>query len=130
MSLEFVSVPASQIMPVSGTQITLNMSNFKKELEDFFIKKSLSAYKAYKNTYTSAAGTNKNKLDFLYAYIKTLEDTMLLNEANNAPEKRIIIKDAFELIRHTCSLLINSGVDFEVDTFFASLAGYLTSKLK
>ena len=130
MSIEFNTVPASQIMPVSGSATILSMGNFRKELEEHFFKKSLVAYKTFKNSYTSSAGTNKSKLDFLQSYVKVLEDMILLNEANATPEKKIIIKDVFNIIRYNCSILINSGVDFEVDTFFASLAGYLASKLK
>lgn len=130
MSIDYTIVPSSQIMPVSGIPAGNAFANLKEESENFFFKKSLNSYKVFKNAYASALGTSKHKQDFFYNFLRILEETMVSSQGEAAAEKKLIIKSSFEIIKQNISIMVNAGIDLDVEQFLAALMGFLAGKLR
>lgn len=129
--MEFNVVPSSQIMPVSSQQASSSISTLKRDAEEFFLKKGLDCYKSFKNAYAVSTGNVKNKQEFVNIFLKVLEESLLADQdQTTTPEMKIIIKECFEIIKRTSSVIHNSNVRFTVENFYAAIAGFLVGKLK
>ena len=132
MSIEYTTVPSSQIMPVSSSPAVGAFANLKNESENFFFQKGLGPYKVFKNAYASALGTSKHKQDFFYNFLRILEETITSNQEGGeiVAEKKLIVKSSFEIMKQSIAVMFNAGIDLNVEQFFAAITGFLAGKLK
>jgi len=132
MSINYNIVPASQIQPVSSVQHTISMSQFRGEAEDFFLKKGINSYKAFKNACSMAAGSNKSQQDFLNSFLRVLEEVLLQDQPQGEVEanKKLLIKTNFSTIKNCITVMLNSDIKFDETIFCAALAGFFANKIK
>ena len=132
MNWEINTVPSSQILPVSSCSVSPSVMNLKNDAEDFFLKKGLNCYRAFKNAHAISSGNAKSKQEFINIFLKVLEETLLSDQDQTEylPEKKIIIKNCFQIIQSTTSVINNSNINFTVENFYAAVAGFLIGKLK
>ena len=129
--MEIINIPASQVMPVSGYIAPPSISQIKKEVENFFFSKGPLAYRIYKNAYTSSLGDSASPDHFISEFFTTLEDSIrsqLKNMSNT--DATIALKNVFDILRSSFSILKQSGVHVEPVTFYATLVAFVLSKLK
>ena len=129
--MEYVEVPASQIMPVSGYEAPMGLSNIKSEANDFFFAKGQVPYKIYKNAGASSTGLNKTTAEFVENFFDVLESSLRLQlKEKNDVDKALLIKDAFDVLRSTFKLMNRSGVEFDTLTFYSTLIGFILGKMR
>ncbi len=129
--MEYVEVPASQIMPVSGYEAPMGLNNIKSEANDFFFAKGQVPYKIYKNAVASSTGLNKTTAEFVENFFDVLESSLRLQlKEKNDVDKALLIKDAFDVLRSTFKLLHRSGVEFDTLTFYSTLIGFILGKMR
>jgi len=131
--IPYTTVPASQIMPVSGYELPTELNKIQTEALDFFFKKGPLAYKLYKNAYAISFTTSNDPNTFLANFFNVFEESLRLqlkNEGNDTPEKQLAIKNGFEIISKTLQLLSNSGIKINIETLYASFIAFILGKLK
>jgi len=129
--MEFISVPASQIMPVSGIETPLSLAKIRDETDTFLFSKGPVPYKIWKNALASSTGINKNTQEFMENFFDVLEGSIRLQmkERGNT-DKTLLLKDAFDSLRSTFRLLNKAGIDYEPITFYCALIGLILGKLR
>ena len=132
MQAEFITVPASQIMPVSGYVAPPSYGRVKEEVEAFFFSKGALAHKIYRNAYTSSLADSASPDAFVDDFFTALENSIRqqVREKNGNAEQCIAIKEAFIMLRSTFALLRNADVHFDPLTFYGTLVAFVLSKFK
>ena len=128
--MEYINVPASQIMPVSGYELPLALKQIKKDAEDFFFSKGPLAYKIYKNSCAQSSGESKNKDAFIMDFINVLEESFKIQLKQNNQDITPAIKNVFEILRNSFRVLGNTNYTIEPITFFTSMVAFVLGKLK
>jgi hypothetical protein len=133
--MEFTEVQASQIMPVSGIETPMGLAKIKNEANDFFFSKGQLPFKIYKNALAGSTGVNKTTADLIEAFFDTLESSLKLQLKENdrdksLPEKTLIVKEAFDMLRSAFRILNKTGCEFDVTTFYCAIVGFILGKLR
>lgn len=129
--MEFINVSASQVQPVSGYIAPPSIERVKQEVEEFFFKKGIVAYKIYKNAYASSLGDSASQEAFIIEFFNALENSVKTQlKANNSTEPTAAVKEVFNIMRSSFSILSHSGIKIDPITFYATLVAFVLSKLK
>lgn len=129
--MDFINVPASQIMPISGMNTPPTLSKIRDEADTFLFSKGPLPYKIWKNSLASSTGINKTPQEFVENFFDVLENSIKiqLRERGNT-DKALLIKDAFDTLRSTFKLLNKAGIEYEPITFYCTLIGFILGKLR
>lgn len=129
--MEFINVPASQVQPVSGYVAPPSIQRVKQEVEEFFFKKGMVAYKIYKNAYASSLGDSASEEAFITEFFNALENSVKTQlKTTSGTEPTAAVKDIFNIMRSSFSVLSHSGIKIDPITFYATLVAFVLSKLK
>lgn len=130
--MEIISVPASQIMPVSGFTAPPSYSRIKEEVDTFFFSKGPLIYKIYKNAYTSSLGDSASPDAFINDFFIALENSIKLQvkEKEGGVEQALAIKECFGILKGAFNLLRQANVKFDPLTFYGTLVAFILSKFK
>lgn len=133
--MNYVEVQSSQIMPISGIETPLELSKIRDAANDFFFSKGQLPYKTYKNALAGSTGINKTTAELVESFFDTLETSLKLQLKENdkdktSPEKILLVKEAFDVLRSTFRLLYKTGCGFDVVTFYCAVAGFILGKLR
>lgn len=129
--MDFINVPASQIMPVSGLETPPTMAKIRDNADAFLFSKGPVPYKIWKNALASSTGVNKNTQEFMENFFDVLETSIKLQmRERGVTDKALLVKDAFDSLRSTFRLLNKAGIDYEPITFYCALIGFILGKLR
>ncbi|NBW57096.1 hypothetical protein EBR43_04795 [bacterium] len=130
--MEIITVPASQIMPVSGYTAPPSYTKVKEEIDAFFFSKGPLVYKIYKNAYTSSLGDSVSPDAFVEDFFVALENSLKqqVREKDGGVEQSLAIKECFNVLRSTFKLLQQANVHFDPLVFYGTLVAFILSKFK
>ena len=130
--MEITTVPASQIMPVSGYTAPPSYTKVKEEIDAFFFSKGPLIYKIYKNAYTSSLGDSASSDAFVEDFFVALENAIKqqVREKEGGVEQSLAIKECFTVLRSTFNLLQQANVHFDPLVFYGTLVAFILSKFK
>jgi len=128
--MEYINVPASQIMPVSGYELPTGLSKIKQEADNFFFSKGPLAYKIFKNASAQAHGESKNKEAFVMDFFNILEDSYRLQFKHLGGDPSPVVKDVFDVLRNSFKILNHTNNSIEPITFYTAIVAYVLGKLR
>ena len=129
--MEIITVPSSQIQPVSTFKATPSLPLIKAEVENFFFSKGPLAYKIYKNAYASSLGDSATPEAFINEFFNAFENSIKTQiKTNNNQANTTIVNNTFQILKNSFQILQQTGVNIDPVTFYATLVAFVLSKIK